>query len=414
MKSYTPEIESVMRRYYLSLNERDRRRYAGVEALKLGHGGQDYITRILGCSKQTVRKGAAEVSELSMRAVSEKIGNLPSEPARIRKTGGGRKPYRVSHPEIDDQFLSVLRDHTAGDPMDEKVLWTNLREKEIVKALKNDHGVEVSRNVVRQILKKHGYRLRKAQKRKSMKNKVPARNEQFDNILKLKSEYMNAGNPVISMDTKKKEHLGNFYRDGRLYTLEELKVYDHDFPSFAKGVIIPHSLYDLKWNIGYVQVGTSHDTSEFACDSFRQWWYTYGNKTYRNAESILILCDGGGSNSSRHYIFKQDLQILADEIGIEIRIAHYPPYCSKYNPIEHRLFPHITRACQGVVFSSLEVVTDLISKTRTEKGLKVFVHVIDKIYETGRKVKETFKSNMRIVFDKVLPKWNYCAVPKTC
>ena len=403
-----------MRRYYLSLNERDRRRYTGVEALKSGHGGQNYIAKVLMCSKRTVRNGAAEVSNLSMRTVNEKIGNLPSEPAGIRKTGGGRKPYRVSHPEIDDQFLSVLRDHTAGDPMDEKVLWTNLREKEIVKALKNDHGVKVSRNVVRQLLKKHGYRLRKAQKRKSMKNKVPDRNEQFDNILKLKSEYMNAGNPVISMDTKKKEHLGNFYRDGRLYTLEELKVYDHDFPSFAEGVIIPHSLYDLKLNVGYVQVGTSHDTSEFACDSFRQWWYNYGNKTYRNAESILILCDGGGSNSSRHYIFKQDLQILADEIGIEIRIAHYPPYCSKYNPIEHRLFPHITRACQGVVFSSLEVVTDLISKTRTEKGLKVFVHVIDKIYETGRKVKETFKSNMRIVFDKVLPKWNYCAVPKTC
>jgi len=403
-----------MRRHYLSLNERDRRRYAGVEALKLGRGGQTYIAKVLGCSKRTVRKGAAEASELSMREVSEKIGNTPSEPVRIRNTGGGRKPYWVSHPEIDGQFLSVLRDHTAGDPMDEKVRWTNLREKEIVKALQNDHGVEVSRNIVRQLLRKHGYRLRKAQKRKSMKNKVPNRNEQFDNILRLKTEYMASGNPVISMDTKKKEHLGNFYREGRLYTLEELEVYDHDFPSFAEGVIIPHSLYDLRLNTGYVQVGTSHDTSEFACDSFRQWWYRHGSENYPNATSILVLCDGGGSNSSRHYIFKQDLQVLADEIGIEIRIAHYPPYCSKYNPIEHRLFPHITRACQGVIFSSLEVVTDLISKTRTEKGLKVFVHVLDKVYETGRKVTETFKSNMRIVFDKVLPKWNYCAVPKTC
>ncbi|MCI5143734.1 MAG: ISAzo13 family transposase, partial [Candidatus Electrothrix sp. ATG1] len=180
------------------------------------------------------------------------------------------------------------------------------------------------------------------------------------------------------------------------------------------GVIITHSLYDLKLNTGYVQVGTSHDTSEFACDSFRQWWYNYGSENYPNATSILVLCDGGGSNSSRHYIFKKDIQTLADEIGVEIRIAHYPPYCSKYNPIEHRLFPHITRACQGVVFSSLEVVIELISKARTEKGLKVFVHVLDKVYETGRKVHETFKSNMRIVFDKILPKWNYCAVPKTC
>lgn len=414
MKSLTPETESIMRRFYLSLNERDRRRYAGVEALQLGRGGQNYIAKVLGCSKRTVRKGAVEVSELSMREANDTIGNFSSEPVRIRKRGGGSKPYWVLHPEIDDQFLNVLRNHTAGDPMDEKVQWTSLREREIVEALQNDHGVKVSRNIVRQLLRKHGYRLRKAQKRKSMKNKVPDRNEQFDNILRLKAEYMASGNPVISMDTKKKEHLGNFYREGRLYTLEELEVYDHDFPSFAEGVIIPHSLYDLKLNTGYVQVGASRDTSEFACDSFRQWWYRYGCENYPNATSILVLCDGGGSNSSRHYIFKQDLQVLADEIGIEIRIAHYPPYCSKYNPIEHRLFPHITRACQGVIFSSLKVVTDLISKTRTEKGLKVFVHVIDKIYETGRKVTETFKSSMRIVFDKVLPKWNYCAVPKTC
>ena len=138
---------------------------------------------------------------------------------------------------------------------------------------------------------------------------------QFDNILKLKSEYERAGNPVISMDTKKKENLGNFYREGRLYTLEELQVFDHDFPSFAEGVIIPHSLYDLNLNVGYVQIGTSHDTSEFACDSFRCWWYNYGCLAYPNADSILVLCDGGGSNSSRHYLFKQDLQNLADEMG---------------------------------------------------------------------------------------------------
>ena len=414
MDFYPEETEDLMRRYYESLNERDRRRYAGMEALILGHGGQDYIAKILGCSRKTVRKGAAEVAKLPMRTVQERIGKVPDERLKIRNAGGGRKPYWISNPEIDEQFLSVLREHTAGDPMNEKIRWTNLRAWEIVEALKNEYGIEVSRNVVRQLLKRHGYCLRKAQKRQSMKKSVSDRNEQFDNIVELRSAYLKAGNPVISMDTKKKEHLGNFYRDGHLYTLEELKVYDHDFPSFAEGVVIPHSLYDLQLNIGYVQVGTSHDTSEFACDSFRHWWYDYGCKNYPNATSILVLCDGGGSNSSRHYLFKKDLQILADEIGIEIRIAHYPPYCSKYNPIEHRLFPHITRACQGVVFSSLELVTDLISKTQTQKGLKVFVHVIDKVYQTGRKVSETFKSTMRIVFDEILPKWNYCAVPKGC
>lgn len=411
MQPFSTENEIIMRRYYESLNEKDRRRYAGIEALKLGHGGQNYIAGVLGCSRRTVRKGAIEVSGLPSKIVNEKIGKSPDEHPKIREAGGGRKIFFISHPEIDEQFLSVLHDHTAGDPMDEKVQWTNLREWEIAHALEKDYGVKVSRNIVRQLLKKHGYRLRKAQKRKPMKKNVPDRNAQFDNILRLKSEYEKAGNPVISMDTKKKENLGNFYRDGRLYTLEELKVFDHDFPSFAEGVIIPHSLYDINLNTGYVQIGTSHDTSEFACDSFRYWWYNYGCLNYPNADSILVLCDGGGSNSSSHYLFKQDLQILADEIGIEIRIAHYPPYCSKYNPIEHRLFPHITRTCQGVIFSSLEVVSDLIAKTRTKTGLEVFVHVINKLYKTGRKVTENFKSEMRIAFDNFLPKWNYCAIP---
>jgi hypothetical protein len=150
----------------------------------------------------------------------------------------------------------------------------------------------------------------------------------------------------------------------------------------------------------------------------RHWWYTYGRYRYLHATSILLKCDGGGSNDARHFLFKQDLQALADEIGIEIRIAHYPPYCSKYNPIEHRLFPHVTRACQGVVFASLELVKELMEKTHTQTGLKAFVHItatavlwIDKVYETGRKVADDFKENMRIVFDQVLPKWNYRAVP---
>jgi len=197
--------------------------------------------------------------------------------------------------------------------------------------------------------------------------------------------------------------LGNFYRDGHLYTREEIRTNDHDFTSLAEGIIIPHSLYDCYLNIGYIQLGTSHDTSEFACDSFRHWWYTYGQKLYPNATSILVLCDGGGSNSACYYIFKQDLQKLADEIGVEIRIAHYPPYCSKYNPIEHRLFPHVTRACQGVVFSCVELVKELMEKTHTEPGLKTFVHIIDKVYHTGRKVADGFKENMRIVFDDFLP-----------
>ena len=158
-------------------------------------------------------------------------------------------------------------------------------------------------------------------------------------------------------------------------------------------------------------MGTSKETSQFACDCLRNWWLHQGLYDYPSATSILILCDGGGSNSSRHYIFKQDLQNLVDELGIEIRIAHYPPYTSKYNPIEHRLFPHVTRACQGVIFTSVELVKALVEKTRTSTGLSVSVQIIDKVYETGRKVADDFKDTMHIVFDDFLPQWNYTAVP---
>jgi hypothetical protein len=197
-----------------------------------------------------------------------------------------------------------------------------------------------------------------------------------------------------------------------LYTQAEIKVHDHDWVSLAEGVVIPHGLYDLSRNEGYIQLGTSHDTGEFACDSVQYWWQHYGSKHYQTAGSILLLCDSGGSNSSRHYLFKQDLQTLVNKLGLEIRVAHYPPYTSKYNPIEHRLFPHVTRACQGVIFKSVELVQELIAKTKTKPGLKVFATILAGVYETGRKVTEEYKQNMEIVFDDYLPKWNYTAVPQ--
>jgi transposase len=401
-QAYTPEIEETMRRFYNSLNEKDRRHYAGVEALRFGHGGRSYIASVLGCSRNTVSRGAIEVSGMSKQEVGH----------RIRKPGGGRKAYTVVWgAKLDEKFLEVLRHHTAGDPMDEKVRWTNLTPGEIVEALREDHGIKVSKYVVRKLLRKHNYRRRKAQKRRSLKGDIKDRNAQFENIEKLRAEFTAAGNPIVSMDTKKKEHIGNLYRDGHLYTLRELQTLDHDFPSYAEGVIIPHTIYDLQRNEGYIQLGTSHDTAAFVGDSFRYWWNTYGQLHYPEATAILVLCDSGGSNSSRHYIFKQELQALADELGIVIRIAHYPPYCSKYNPVEHRFFPHVTRACQGVIFTSLDLVKELMAKTSTSTGLKAFVHIIDKVYATGRKVAADFQANMRIVFDAFLPQWNYQAIP---
>jgi len=165
------------------------------------------------------------------------------------------------------------------------------------------------------------------------------------------------------------------------------------------------------WDWLYITIGTSHDTSEFACDCVRCWWYQYGKSDYPQATEIMLLCDCGGSNNARYYIFKEKLQKLAEEIGIPIRITHYPPYTSKYNPIEHRLFPHITRACKGVVFKSYEIVKKLMDKATTKKGLKVFTNLLDKVYPTGNKAEEQFKENMPIVFDNVLSQWNYRAIP---
>lgn len=314
-------------------------------------------------------------------------------------------------PGLEEHFLEVMRDHTAGDPMREEVKWTYLTAQEIAEELAK-RGVAVSRKVVKQLLKKYRYVKRKARKSQAM-GEHPDRNAQFENIARLKQEYQEAGNPIVSMDTKKKERLGNFYREGRLYTHEVIETYDHDFGSAAKGMVIPHGLYDVTHNTGHVNLGTSHDTSEFACDSLFHWWSTQGRARYPKATSLLLLCDGGGSNHAHQYLFKEDLQKLADRMGIEIRVAHYPPYASKYNPIEHRLFPHLTRACQGAIFYTVGIVKHLMERAKTSTGLRVTVDILDKVYATGRKYTEGFKENMKLLFDDYLPKWNYRAVPTT-
>jgi hypothetical protein len=289
------------------------------------------------------------------------------------------------------------------------VLWTNLSARQIVRKLK-EAGFDVGRRAVRRLLRKHRLGRRKAAKMLVMGGGLN-RDQQFCNIARLKKQYQEAGDPVISIDTKKRELVGDFFRPGLAYTTQTIGVYDHDFPSFADGVVIPHGVYDIARNVGHVTLGTSHDTSEFACDSVRLWWERQGKAAYPNAKKLLILCDGGGSNSASRYLFKEQLQLLADELGLEIRIAHYPPYCSKYNPIEHRLFPHITRACQGVIFKSMEIVKAAVQNTSTAAGLSVTVDVLDRVYQTGLKVAAEFKKTMRILFDEFLPKWNYRAVP---
>ncbi len=311
--------------------------------------------------------------------------------------------------ELEDNFVEVVSGHIAGDPMREDVVWTYLSPTEIAGELAN-LGTPICPDTVRILLGDFGFSKRQAEKTITMGN-VPFRNEQFEKIAELMAEYRDSGNPIISMDTKKKEHLGNLFRRGRAWANGPNSAPDHDFLRYAKGILIPHGLYDVQRNVGHVTLGFSHDTSQFACDSFLLWWRRYGGRAYPDATSILLLCDGGGSNGSRHYIFKEDLQKLVNKIGLPIRVAHYPPYCSKYNPIEHRLFPHVTRAWSGVLFRSLDIVMQCLGRTWTSTGLKVTVGVLKKYYEIGRKASDCFLTSFPIIMDEFLPNWNYTAVP---
>jgi hypothetical protein len=290
------------------------------------------------------------------------------------------------------------------------VLWTNLSLRQLAARLK-ERGFAVSVPVVKQLLRRHHLGRRKAQKRQAL-GRHAQRDRQFRIIAALRSAYEQSGNPIVSMDSKKKEFLGDLFRDGQAYTNTVLRTPDHDFPSAAAGVLYPHGLYDLKGNVGHINLGVSHDTSRFACDSLGYWWEHYGRPAYPQATSLLVLCDGGGSNSARRYVFKQALEQLADRLGIEIRVAHYPPYESKYNPIEHRLFPHVTRACRGVLFTGIDVVLEAMARTSTRTGLRVTVHLLAGDYPTGEKVPPGYKKTMRILFDDELPAWNYRAVPR--
>ena len=289
------------------------------------------------------------------------------------------------------------------------VLHTELTPNEIRRAPVEKH-FEISPDAVRSLLEREGYRLRRMCKGLAMGEHAD-RDAQFQNIARIESEYLASGEPILSIDTKKRELPGTFYRDGRVYARKSILAWDHDFANFASGVAIPYGLYDIARNSGYISPGTSKDTAEFACDSVAWWWDQHGRQLYPAARSLCLLCDGGGSNSSLEYIFEEDLEKLSDRLGLEIRICHYPPYCSKYNPIERRLFCHITRACQGALFDSVATVARLIENTRTATGLGVVVGVLDKIYRTGRTYAEGFKDRMRIVFDDYLPKWNYRTVP---
>jgi hypothetical protein len=306
-------------------------------------------------------------------------------------------------------FEVVVDHYTAGDPMQDGVRWTNLTRSEIAAGMAKE-GLPVSVTIVDRLLDESGFRRRKPQKVKTMAE-AQDRDAQFKKIARLKAEYQRAHQPVLSMDTKSREILGDYARAGHVLSTAALRAWDHDFPFRRLGVVIPHGLFDLARNEGFMHLGTSHDTSVFAADALYDWWIRHGRRHYPFATKLLLLCDGGGSNGHRRLLFKQEIQDVAEASGLEIRVAHYPPYCSKYNPIDHRLFPHITRVCQGIFLKSAHMLRDLMRKATTRKGLRVFATVVDRFYPLGVEVADEFIEDMKLRFDRLMPAWNYVLLP---
>lgn len=316
----------------------------------------------------------------------------------------------MSESAEEENLIDCLEVRTAGDPDEEDIIFTDLSPRDLSHRI-SKMGTPVGYDAIATWLSDAGIRFR--QIRKDLPGGEHAdRDAQFCRIDELIERYESEGNPWFSIDTKAKEHLGKLYRKGRVRCSAPFQSFDHDFPTWADGVVIPHGIYDRRANVGHINLGLSHDTSEFACDSFKWYWNRIGKQRYPEATSILLTCDGGGSNSSNRYIFKHYLQRLSELIGLEIRVAHYPPYCSKYNPIERRFFPHIGRVCRGMLFDNIDRVAELMRRAKTSTGLRTTVNIIRREYETKQIATREIKANLRIVFDKLMPKWNYVASPE--
>ena len=369
------------------LNERSRRLFAGFLARSIGFGGTQMAARLTGLDKKTVRRG---VRELDKRDI------IPD--SRIRRKGGGRRAKAEVDPRYEPELLCLIEDETGGDPMRER-RWVRKDLRWMRKSLEAK-GIKVSLGTIRNSLKKHGISLKKNKKSRSTQDH-PGRDGQFQLLNKLKRLFLGSGKPVISVDCKKKELIGNFKNDGKAWRKKAIEVLDHDFPNPGIGRLVPYGIYDLKNNEGHVYCGTSFETSGFAVDCICRWWEEYGQRAYPGQHKLLILCDSGGSNGYKRRAWKRDLQTkLADRFGLEVYVCHYPPGASKYNPIEHRLFPHVTRAWSGVIFRSLEIVTTCLRRVWTRTGLKVTYAVLDKTYELKRQASDRFLESYPIRFDK--------------
>lgn len=382
------------------LNERGKRIFAGTEALLLGYKGVTLVSEATGLDRKTVTLGRNEL-----------LSNEMIDTGKARKDGAGRKTILEKHPEIQDSLVSLIDSTTFGDP-ERPLQWTCKSQRTLADEL-NRQGYKVSYVTVGVLLEQLGYSLQSNKKSLEGSEHID-RNAQFEFISEKVISFQNEGLPVISVDTKKKELVGNYKNNGKTYSPQKTPtlVNVHDFPDKEKGKINPYGVYDIGSNVGWINLGIDHDTAEFAVESIRRWYLKMGKDMYPNAEKLLITADGGGSNGTRVRLWKTELQALATELKIEIHVSHFPPGTSKWNKIEHRLFSHISSNWRGQPLISHEVIIQLISATTTKTGLKVFCELDTNSYQKGLKISDEELQNINIVKDKFHGEWNYIIKPK--
>lgn len=306
-------------------------------------------------------------------------------------------------------LTALIESHKAGSPTDSSVYWISLKPWAIAKLFQEQHHIKISNGLVKRLLKELGYNYRKQSKQLAT-GSYANRDAQFKIIFSFML-IMRLESPILSIDCKKKEKLGNLYRNGKCFCTKAVKVYDHDYEHLSEGKVIPHGIYDMQANKGYISIGGSSETADFIIDNLCWWWKEYGIHQYPDAKNILLLCDAGGANSYRHHLFKHRLMMFAKETGLSVIVCHYPPYCSKWNPIEHRLFSQVHKAMEGVVFSDYQTVQKLIAQTSTKKGLTVVVRLNLKDYQIGVKINKTDVDEKKIAFHPVIPDLNYRIYP---
>lgn len=405
---YEESHEEEMRRYFRSLPEDHRRRYAAVEARKIGFGGVTYVARTVGISRQTIYAGLRELD-----AMREDDTDPPQRPSggkeRIRRRGGGRRRESERQAGLETMAEAILEAHSAGSPTDERVRWTDLKPLQLAQEL-GSRGYEVCRNTAAKLLDRAGFRRRSLRKELITGHVDPeARDQQFLHINALRKEARREGIPVLCVDTKKKELLGKLHRAGQCYATDVQRVYDHDYRHLADGRLVPHGVYDYFDNVGFLTLGTSCESSEFVCDAIALAWEEAFSSRYPGATEVLLTFDAGGANSIRSLRFKEDLLLLSKRLDLRLRVCHYPPYTSKWHPIEHRFFCHVERALRGQILDSPQTALHAVQRTTTTTGLRVTARILDGVYTLGRKCSKAFKQvkDNFIRHDEVRGAWNY-------